>query len=138
MVKNAPLINEVLPHFIKFLGEDIFVAHNASFDFGFLEHNCAYHHNHNLKNHKLCTRKLANRILPNLQRKRLQDLCDYYQIVNQTAHRAMSDVEATTKVLANFLQYLQELGIHDTTAILKFEQTPRTKLILPKRNIYLN
>jgi DNA polymerase III epsilon subunit-like protein len=32
MVQNSPTIKEVLPEFISFLGEDIFVAHNISFD----------------------------------------------------------------------------------------------------------
>jgi DNA polymerase III epsilon subunit-like protein len=32
MVESAPVIKDVLPDFVSFLGEDIFVAHNISFD----------------------------------------------------------------------------------------------------------
>jgi DNA polymerase III epsilon subunit-like protein len=36
MVADAAPIQEVLPSFFSFLGEDLFVAHNASFDYGFI------------------------------------------------------------------------------------------------------
>ena len=38
MVRGKPTIEQVLPHFIEFLGESdtILLAHNAPFDFGFL------------------------------------------------------------------------------------------------------
>jgi DNA polymerase III epsilon subunit family exonuclease len=32
MVEGSPTICEILPDFLKFLGDDIFVAHNARFD----------------------------------------------------------------------------------------------------------
>jgi DNA polymerase-3 subunit epsilon len=32
MVEQAPTIQQILPDFVSFLGEDIFVAHNISFD----------------------------------------------------------------------------------------------------------
>jgi len=32
MISEAPTIQNILPNFIDFLGEDIFVAHNSSFD----------------------------------------------------------------------------------------------------------
>ena len=64
MVESAPTINQVLPHFMDFLGDDVFVAHNATFDFGFLDHNLQLHHNKEIENEVLCTRKLANRLVP--------------------------------------------------------------------------
>ena len=127
MVKDSPTIQEILPYFIKFLGNDVFVAHNASFDFGFLEHNCNIHHNHNLNNHKLCTRKLANRILPQLPRKRLQDLCEHFEVTNQEAHRAMGDVQATVQVFSHLMSHLQHKGISNIDDIIKFEKSPRRR-----------
>ena len=40
MVASAPGIEEVLPAFLAFIGGDAFVAHNASFDVGFLKYQC--------------------------------------------------------------------------------------------------
>lgn len=36
-VRNAPPIEKALPEYLDFLGESLLVAHNASFDIGFLE-----------------------------------------------------------------------------------------------------
>jgi len=125
MVKDAPTIREVLPSFVKFLQDDIFVAHNATFDFGFLDHNLEIHHGKNLVNKRLCTRKLAHRLLPHLSRKRLEDLCVYFNINNPHAHRASGDVHATALVFNNMLNILHSKGISEVNEVLKFEKTPR-------------
>ena len=39
MVKDAPLINEVLPRFIDFIGDEILVGHNINFDINFVYDN---------------------------------------------------------------------------------------------------
>lgn len=124
MVKNAPTIKKVLPSFVDFLGDDVFVAHNATFDFGFLDYNLKNHHGQNLMNKRLCTKKLANRLFPELQRKRLVDLCEHLKINNEQEHRAMGDVQATAKVFTNMLGILQEKGISNVEDILKFERLP--------------
>ena len=127
MVKDAPTIDTVLPGFIEFLGDDVFVAHNASFDFGFLEHNLQEHCNHQLQNKKLCTRKLANRIYPELPRKRLGDLCELLGVENKTAHRAMSDVLATLDVFTSMVDVMYRDGISSMDKILAFEMAPRER-----------
>ncbi len=43
MVLPAPPIAEVLPPLLEFLGDAVFVAHNAPFDTGFLKAACAAH-----------------------------------------------------------------------------------------------
>tara|TARA_Y100000031_G_scaffold86165_1_gene94802 strand:+ start:380 stop:967 length:588 start_codon:yes stop_codon:yes gene_type:complete len=129
MVKDAPLIKEVLPSFKNFLGENVFVAHNATFDFGFLNHNLQKHHDYELLNSRLCTRKLANRIFPELPRKRLQDLCLHLNVKNKQAHRAMGDVEATVDVFRNMLDKLNSKGITEVKDILKFEKSSIKSII---------
>lgn len=124
MVKNAPVIKEAIPSFVDFLGNDVFVAHNATFDYGFLDHNLENHHGKNLINKKLCTKKLANRLFPDLERKRLMDLCEHLGVENQQAHRALGDVQATAAVFSNMLGILQEKGISNVDDILKFEKMP--------------
>ena len=129
MVKDAPLIKEVLPSFKNFLGDNVFVAHNATFDFGFLEHNLRMHYQHELLNPRLCTRKLANRIFPDLPRKRLQDLCRHLNVKNEQAHRAMGDVEATVDVFNQMKSILYSKGITEIRDILKFEKSSIKRII---------
>ncbi|MBT5022345.1 hypothetical protein HOK51_02725 [Candidatus Woesearchaeota archaeon] len=127
LVKDAPKICEALPDFIKFLGDNVFVAHNATFDYGFLHHNCKTHHDHTLLNEKVCTRKIATRLLPDLHRKRLGDLCEYFDVTNVQAHRAMADVEATAEVFKHMLTKLDDAGIKDPEEIIKFQVLPVRK-----------
>ncbi|MCA9478016.1 MAG: 3'-5' exonuclease [Nanoarchaeota archaeon] len=128
MVKDAPSINQVLPALKSFLHDDIIVAHNAGFDFNFLAHNFLIHLEHELKNKTLCTYKLANRLL-DLPRRRLQDVCEYFEVINEQAHRAMGDVEATIKVLAGMVDLLGQSDVSTTEKILAFQNLPRSRAI---------
>ena len=128
MVKDAPRINQILPSFVNFLGNDIFVAHNATFDFGFLDFNLKIHQGQNLLNQRLCTKKLANRLLPELERKRLLDLCEYFNVTNEQAHRAMGDVQATATVFNKMLDILQDKGISEVNEVLRFERLPKRRI----------
>lgn len=125
MVKDAPVIKDVMPKFLDFLGNKIFVAHNAGFDFGFLNHNAKGE----IKNPRLCTRKLANRLLPDLTSKKLSVLCNYFKINNNNAHRAMSDTLATTEILNNFLKMMNKKGFKTPKDVLRFENMPRRKIM---------
>ena len=75
-------------------------------------------------NNRLCTKKLANRLCPDLPRKRLSDLCTFFNISNEQAHRAYADVLATHGVFSNFLQILEKREIVAVSDIIKFEKSP--------------
>ncbi|MGM5485205.1 MAG: 3'-5' exonuclease [Nanobdellota archaeon] len=127
MVRDKPKIHEVIPEFLDFLGESIFIAHNASFDYGFLKHNIELS-NRCFENHKLCTRKLANRLVPELGSKKLSCLCEHFDIRNEQAHRAMSDVKATHELFLKLLERMKEKGIDGKEKILRFERKPKKKI----------
>lgn len=111
MVENAPIIKDILPEFISFLGEDIFVAHNISFDLWFLNHARYHHFESYFPNSTLCTRKLARQLVPEVPKRNLGFLCEYFGITNTRAHRALSDVHATTELLKNYLRIAEEKEI---------------------------
>jgi DNA polymerase-3 subunit epsilon len=108
MVADAPFIHKVMPNFRDFLGEDCIVWHNIAFDVRFLNH---YHYEcfeSYLTNETICTMKLTRRYLPDLPNKKLWTVCQHFGIVNEQAHRAMSDTLATLKIFQQFLT-LQEI-----------------------------
>ncbi len=123
MIKDAPKISDILPAFVRFLGQDIFVAHNATFDYGFLSYNLERCYNYKLKNPRLCTRKLANRLIPGLPSKRLGSICKHFSITNDYKHRAMGDVLATVQVFNNLLNILNKKGICKAEEIFRFEKS---------------
>ncbi len=128
MVEHEPTIDKILPHFKEFMGGAIIVAHNATFDYGFLDHNMQVYMKENLTNPKLCTKKLANRLLPSLPSKKLGLICEHFEIVNKRAHRAMTDVLATQEVLLKFLEILEKNDINDNDKIMKFESLTTSKI----------
>ena len=121
MVKDAPTIDKALPEFFDFIEDHILVAHNATFDYGFLHNNGMRHLDRPIENNTLCTRKLANRLVSELPSKRLECLCQHFNIINERAHRAMGDVMATTKVFEQFLKILKNKWIEDKSDILEFQ-----------------
>lgn len=127
MVKDAPSIGQVMPKFLDFLGNSCFIAHNASFDHGFLTVHAKQHCNTYLENNRLCTRKLANRLLPELPSKRLGSICEHLGVINKQAHRALGDAYATAQIFIAFQTMMKEQGIIDLQSLLTFERNPRKK-----------
>jgi DNA polymerase-3 subunit alpha (Gram-positive type) len=127
MVKDAPPIDKVLPEFLEFMGDAVMVAHNATFDYGFISENALRHLDVSLLNERLCTRKLAYRLLPELYSRRLGCVCDHLEIVNEQAHRAMGDVNATAEIFSRFLTMLDECGLKTREDVFRFEGRPGRK-----------
>ena len=69
MVADAPTAREVAPSIAEFLGNAIFVAHNAQFDWGFVSHTTMRERGIEIHNPQLCTVKLSRIILPTLPSK---------------------------------------------------------------------
>jgi DNA polymerase III epsilon subunit family exonuclease len=128
MVADAPQINQVLPSLKDFLGEDVIVAHNAGFDMKFLSYNFLMHEEHTLLNPTVCTYKMANRLL-DIPRKRLGDCCDHFGVSNDNAHRAMSDVLATVKVLDGMMNILKENNVSTTKDMITFQNVTKVKAL---------
>lgn len=101
MVKGAGKINEVLPEFKKFAGNNILVGHNAvCFDCKIMGH-WADEYSIYIGNDVFDTlRFLRYRCepFPNMQSKNLGYLCDYFGITVKDYHRAAADAEMTAKL----------------------------------------
>ena len=102
LVKDSPHIDSVYPDFFKFLGDSVFVAHNAEFDFRFLK-NAGKDLGYVLKNDVLDTLALSRKVLPNLKHHKLNNVCEYYGIVFRH-HRALSDAFATAELLLELVK----------------------------------
>ena len=128
LVKDAPKIDEAIPKFTKFLGDTAFVAHNAGFDFKFLNYFSELHTKDTFDNHKICTCRLARRLLPELPKKKLGHICEHFNITNDSAHRAMGDARATVEIFDNFIKMMREKDIHEIEDILLFQKSKIPKL----------
>lgn len=96
LVKFSPTIDKVFPDFMRFLGDSVFVAHNADFDYRFLK-NAGKALGYLIKNDCIDTLALSRKVLPHLPHHKLNNVCDYYGIVFHH-HRALSDAFATAEM----------------------------------------
>lgn len=121
MVSNAPKFIEIIPNFLNFIENDIIVAHNANFDYGFISENIYKHTGQRISNCCLCTRKLANRLLPELPKKNLWSICEFLSLKNERAHRAMWDTKVTVEIFKYFLNLLNKKWINNQLEIIHFQ-----------------
>ena len=129
MVVDQPSIDEVLPAYLDFLGDGIFVAHNVPFDERFLKAACARTGHAVLSNHTLCTLRLARRLLPGLRSKGLTRLADFYGVTVNGRHRALGDAKATGTILTRFLRQLDfEHAIETVDDLLSFQHRRYTSV----------
>jgi DNA polymerase-3 subunit epsilon len=95
MLQQAPDVAEVMPRFIRFIGNYPLVAHNASFDQKFLEAELDLFGKPRPLNFG-CTLQLARRIYPDLLNYKLETLVRYKNLPrNGRFHRALADAEMT-------------------------------------------
>jgi DNA polymerase-3 subunit epsilon len=112
VVAGAPPIEWVLPSFAEFARGCVFVAHNARFDFTFL--NVAFERldYDPLPPPPVCTARLARRVVwPDVPNVRLQTLAQYFRTAVRPSHRALPDAEACSEVLHGLLELGGRLGI---------------------------
>ena len=122
MVYPAPTIDAVLPSFLEFIGNAVFVAHNASFDTRFLAANLARYGYQPARNPIVCTVRLARRLVreevPNLQ---LATLARALRARTAPCHRALDDARATVDVFHALLERAGRWGISDLDDLLWFQ-----------------
>ena len=119
MVMDAPGIETVLPQFLEFIGEAALVAHNASFDVGFIEQNCRYQ-DITPDFTSVDTVAMARILLPTLSKYKLNVVAGALHISLENHHRAVDDAGATAEIFVRFLEMLEEKGIHDLAHLNHF------------------
>ena len=111
MVKDAPTIENILPEFLKFCEDTVLVAHNASFDTGFIRIAAERAGLGELHHTIVDTLELARALLPELNKHKLDIVCEHLGVTLNGHHRAVNDAEATAEVFIKFLDMLAEKKI---------------------------
>jgi DNA polymerase-3 subunit epsilon len=112
LVREEPPIEAVLPAFLEFARGAILVAHNARFDFSFLNENLRRLDYPALGGPPVCTAKLARRVVwPDVPNVRLQTLAQYFRTRAKPIHRALDDAMACAEVLDGLIDLGGRLGI---------------------------
>lgn len=102
MTADYPPFEELLPLLLDFIGDDILVAHNVPFDWGFLSQYCL-RAGRTYKPQTLCTLQLSRRKIRGLKSYSLSSVSAHLDIPNPAAHRALGDAMTTAQVLIKLL-----------------------------------
>ena len=101
MVDAAPSIADILPSYIDFLGENILLGHNVTFDIGFLFHNCKEHLDCGMPNDYVDTLRISKKLIKNIDNYKLGTLATHFNIPQEAAHRALDDCKTTNALFTN-------------------------------------
>lgn len=91
MVKDAPTEAEVLPKILEFIGDYPIVAHNAIFDYSFLNEASWRVFNKEIPNARIDTQQMFKEVFPDLEAHGLEALTKKFNVEFTKHHRAMAD-----------------------------------------------
>jgi DNA polymerase-3 subunit epsilon len=94
MVADAPRFFEIARELVELTSDAVFVAHNVSFDYGFVRSEFQ-RLGYDFKREQLCTVKLSRKIIPGHRSYSLGMLCQDLNININGRHRAGGDAAAT-------------------------------------------
>ncbi len=121
MVKDAPSIDTVLPQFLAFAGDAVLVAHNASFDVGFVSEAVkkvgSATQSQDLPNTVLDTVELSRALFPQLSKHKLNIVAEHLGVSLENHHRAVDDATATAEIFIKCIALLREQGVETLTDI---------------------
>jgi len=127
---DAPTRKEALIGLRHFMEDAVFVAHNADFDYSFLNASFERFGLGNIGNPKLCTIELARRTFES-ERYGLAYLIDFLGIETATHHRAYSDAVCAAKVMEKSLETLPEY-VCTADELLQFAKSSKKERRLKK------
>lgn len=119
MVMDAPDIETVLPKFLAFVGDAVLVAHNASFDVGFIEQNCRYQ-DIIPDFTSVDTVAMARILLPTLSKFKLNVVANALHISLENHHRAVDDAGATAEIFVKFVEMLRDRNVDSLRKLNQF------------------
>ena len=124
MVRNAPRFRDVCDQLIGALEGHIFVAHNATFDWRFINAEIERARGRRMHGRTLCTVRMAKKLAPQIRRKNLDAVAFHYGIEILGRHRAGGDARATAEVLVRLLRAADDNEIETFTDLDQMLRQP--------------
>lgn len=124
---GQPTLDTVVPAFMDFAQGSVLVAHNASFDLGFLAAAAAELGLIWGRPEHICTLRLARRLVTREEvgSYRLGDLARFFDASQTPSHRALDDARATVDVLHGLIE---RAGSANLTTVAALQKTATKKL----------
>ena len=91
MVEDAPTEEEIMPKILEFMGDYPMVAHNAIFDYSFINEAAKRVTGKEIENERIDTQQMFKEIYPDLDAHGLNALTEKFKVELKDHHRAMGD-----------------------------------------------
>lgn len=91
MVADSPTEDKIMPKIFKFIGKHPIVAHNAIFDWSFLNESSKRLYGKSIDNARIDSQFLFKEVYPDLDSHGLENLMLKFNVEFDTRHRAMAD-----------------------------------------------
>ena len=91
MVADAPTEEEAMPKILEFIGDYPIVAHNAIFDYSFINEASKRVFGKGIENERIDTQQMFKEVYPDLEAHGLNALTDKFKVELTNHHRAMGD-----------------------------------------------
>lgn len=118
-VQDAPPFETVAGDIRSFIGDRVIIAHNSAFDVGIINSEFRRLDNSVMSNRALCTVKLSRKLLPGLDRYRLGEVSEYFNIAIENRHRATDDALAAARIFTRLMAIAEEEGKTTLESLLK-------------------
>jgi DNA polymerase-3 subunit epsilon len=125
MVRDKAPFRDVCDQVVSALEGQVFVAHNAAFDWRFVSAEVERASGRELMGRRLCTVRLARRLLPQLRSRSLDWVARHYdvQIPEGMRHRAAGDAVTTAHCLLRLLEDARSHGCERWSELERFLST---------------
>lgn len=117
MVAGAPPFDAIADDLRARLEGRIFVAHNVSFDWGFIREELLAARGDAPELERLCTVRMGRALVPGLKSYALDALTRHFRIAIHDRHRAFGDALATSRLLLLLLEQAELDGLGDLESL---------------------
>ena len=121
MVKGAPSQKEAVQSFLEFVGDRMLIAHNASFDMGFVRKACK-ENDIPFDNAYLDTVALSRYLNPELKNHKLDTVAKYFNLKDFNHHRAYDDASILAEI---FICMIEKMRSSDISNFSELDKTMR-------------
>ena len=127
MVEDAPFINDALLQFRQFSEDAVYVAHNATFDMGFLMEKESV--SGIVRDYSYVdTLGMSRLLVPEISKFTLDSVAKALKVSLENHHRAVDDAEATAHIFLKLLERLEEKDVHDLKGINELAESSDEKV----------
>ncbi len=144
MINDAPDVKTAVSQFLDFCQNDILIAHNATFDIGFITR-AAKVHELVFKNKYIDTVALSRYVNPELKRHTLDRVATHMGLGKFNHHRACDDAEMLALIFIKMVEKLRKEGINTvgeldeavSSSSTQLKGRPNHIVLLVKNNVGL-